>query len=70
MNRIIIEILALCFVQLVSSQITCEQAKLNLNGDSTCESSIDTATVCIGTCRKLYDDVISSCDNAVSLFIS
>ena len=66
MNRIIIAIFALVFVQLVSSQtLACQQAQTALFTDATC-SSTDAATVCMGTCRTLYDNVISNCDNAVS----
>ena len=64
MNRIIIAIFALAFVQLVSSQ-TCQQAQTALFADATCNST-DAATVCMGTCRTLYDSVISNCDNTVS----
>ena len=67
MNWIIITALALVFVQLVSSQDACTDAQLALATDSMCVNSIDAATVCKGTCWTLYDNIITSCDNAVSL---
>ena len=67
MNRIIISFLALAFLQLVSSQTACLDAQTALSSDLTCVSASDAATVCMGQCRTLYDNIISSCDNAVSL---
>ena len=71
MDRIVTAICALAFVQLhvVTSQ-TCQQALSDLNSDFTCASSIDPPTVCMGACRTLYDNVISSCDNTVSLLLN
>ena len=73
MDRIVIAICALAFVQLhvVSSQ-TCQQAlsDFEFNSDFACASSMDPPTVCMGACRTLYDNVISSCDNIVSLLLN
>ena len=67
MNRIIIAIFALAFVQLVSSQTACQQANLDYATDATCPGSTDPSVVCMGSCRTLIDNVISNCDNTVSL---
>lgn len=34
--------------------------------NSTCISATDAATVCMGTCRALYDGIINNCDVTVS----
>ena len=66
MNRIVIAIFALASVQLVSSQTTaCLNALTALSSDRACSSG-DTDTVCMGTCRTLYDDIIAICDDEVS----
>ena len=66
MNRIIIAFFALAFVQLVSSQTPCLDAIAALGSDLTCAGATDAATICMGTCRTLYDNIISSCDSVVS----
>ena len=66
MNRIIIAVFALVFVQLVSCQDACTIAQLAFVSDSTCASATDAATLCMGTCRTYIDDIISKCDNTVS----
>ena len=61
MNRIVIAIFALAFVQLVSSQtVACVNALMALNSDPAC-SSVNGSTVCMETCRTLYDDIIATC---------
>lgn len=70
MNRIIIAPFALAIVQLASSQSSaCDQALLDLRADSACNATVaasDSATVCMGSCRALIDNVTSNCDNGVS----
>lgn len=64
MNRITVAVFSLAFLQLVSSQTACNDAFRALTNNPTCISK--NATVCMGTCRTLYDNIISSCDNTVS----
>ena len=66
MNRIIIALFALVFVQLVSSQAACSDALMALTNNTSCFSPTDATsviTVCNETCRTIYDDIRSSCDN-------
>ena len=70
MNRIIIAIFALAFVQLVSSQTACQQAQLDYATNLMCAAATDTATLCMGDCRTLLDNVLSECDSACSKFES
>ena len=63
MNRIIIALFALVFVQLVSSQAACSDAQTALLNNSTCLTTIDVATLCNGTCRTIFDNIRSNCDN-------
>ena len=63
MNRIIIVLFALAFVQLVSSQTTCSDARTALLNNITCLTTTDVATVCNGTCRTIFDNIRSNCDN-------
>ena len=37
---------------------------------NTCINATDANTLCMGTCRTLYDNVLSNCDNAVSSLAS
>ena len=41
-------------------------ATLALAADTACATATDAATVCMGNCRTLYDNVINNCDDAVS----
>ena len=67
MNQIIITLFsALAFVQLVSSQTPCLDAQTALSSDLTCVSATDAATICLGGCRSLFDDIINNCDTTVS----
>ena len=43
-------------------------AQSALSSDTTCVNATYFPTLCTGRCRTLYDDVISSCDNAVSIY--
>ena len=43
----------------------CETAQYALIYNSTCVNATDAATICMGTCRALYDDVINYCDATV-----
>ena len=80
MTRIFFIIIALAFVQLVNGQGACITAQTNLAGNTACVSAFsigtDTDTICMGTCRDLFDAIISNCDAEVSqtkyycLFIS
>ena len=65
MNQIAIAMFALAFVRLASGQ-ACLNAQTALVNNPTCASAVDAATVCMGTCRTLYDDIISNCDDTVS----
>ena len=68
MNRIIIALFAFAFVQIVSSQLTaCQQAQADYTSDLTCLGATDVSTICMGNCRTLLDNIISTCDNVVSL---
>ena len=66
MNRIIITLFALALVQLVSSQTACLDAQTALATDLSCAAATDAATICIGTCRDLYADIIDNCNATVS----
>ena len=71
MIRIIITLFAFASVQLVSSQLDdCTQAVTAFSTDATCSTAIttpDTDTLCMGNCRTLLDDILSNCDETVSL---
>ena len=41
-----------------------------LESDTTCANATDANTVCMGTCRVLYDDIINNCDATVSVLIA
>ena len=41
-------------------------AQVALSSNSGCIGATDPNIACMGTCRSLYDTVISSCDNEVS----
>ena len=67
---IIFIIIALAFVQLVNGQDACVTAQTNLAGNILCVSAFsigtDADTICMGTCRDLFDAIISNCDATVS----
>ena len=44
----------------------CGMAQSALTANSTCISATDAATVCMGTCRALYDGMINNCNVTVS----
>ena len=74
MIRIIFANLALVFMQpLVNSQDPCAIAQANLASNPGCiaafSSGTDTDamnTICMGTCRYLFDAIINDCDPTVS----
>ena len=74
MIRISFAILALVFVQLVNGQDACTTAQINLTNNTACATAFSTGTdsgtdanaICVGTCRDLFDAIISSCNATVS----
>ena len=50
--------------------VKCIAAQANLATNTVCTTAFstgnDTDTICVGTCRNLYDAIISSCDATVS----
>ena len=74
MNRIILPLVAVAFVQLVNGQLptqACTDATTALATNAGCAAAFATATdastLCMGTCRDLFNDIISNCDASVSL---
>ena len=55
---------------LCSGIMECTTAQMNLAMNSMCTTAFstgnDTDTICMGTCRDLFDAIISSCDGTVS----
>ena len=47
----------------------CGMAITTLESDTTCTNPMDVNTLCMGTCRGLYDDVISYCNASVSEYM-
>ena len=70
MNRIVFSLFAFAFVQLVNSQTACLDAQAALATDATCAAAFSNGTdfsaICMGSCRTLFDNIISNCDNSVS----
>ena len=44
----------------------CGMAQAALSSNTDCIGVTDPNILCMGTCRTLYDAIISSCDNEVS----
>ena len=44
----------------------CGMAQQAVLANPTCASSTDPSIVCMGTCRDVYDNIISNCDASVS----
>ena len=70
---IILTIIALFFLQLVNGQDACTTAQTNVATNIVCVNAYsdrtDADTICMGTCRDLFDAIISSCDAAVSQIV-
>ena len=73
MNRIILTLVVLAFVQLVKGQVpsqACLDATTAVNSDATCSAALFNGTdfnaICMGSCRTLLDNIITNCDNEVS----
>ena len=72
MNRIILALVVLAFVQLVKGQPSqaCMDATTALGADDTCTAAFTTGTdfsaICMGSCRTLFNNIISDCDATVS----
>ena len=73
MNRIILALVVLAFVQLVKGQLpsqACLDAITALNSDATCTAALSSGTdfsaICMGSCRTLFNNIINSCDATVS----
>ena len=76
MNRIVFPLVVLAsIVQLVNGQVptqACIDAITVLATNAGCVAAFSTGTdasaICMGTCRDLFNDIISNCDAAVSLY--
>ena len=44
----------------------CTDAATALASNSACATATDANTICTGTCRDLYNDIIDNCDATVS----
>ena len=44
----------------------CGMALSALGSDTTCINATDANTLCMGTCRGLYDNIINNCNATVS----
>ena len=73
MNRIILPLVVLAFVQLVNGQVptqACTDAIAALGRNTACTAAFGTGTdvtaICMGTCRNLFNDIIDNCGDAVS----
>ena len=73
MNQFVFAILAFGFVQLANTQTACLDAHTTLLTDATCVAAFsagtDASTICVGSCRNLFDNIICNCDAAVSWLI-
>ena len=71
MNRIIVALFALTFVQLVKSQTACLNATAAFRANNACVAANfadvnSTNILCMGTCRYLIENVTDSCGSSVS----
>ena len=73
MNRIILALVVLAFVQLVKGQVpsqACIDATTALGADDTCTAALSSGTdfsaICMGSCRILFNNIINSCNATVS----
>ena len=74
MNRIILPLVAVAFVQLVNGQVpsqACVDATTALGTNAACTAAFgagtDVTVLCMGTCRDLFNAIIDNCGAAVSL---
>ena len=70
MIQISFAIFAFIFVQLVNAQDACTAAEMSLAANTACAAAFSNGTdadvICMGTCRYLFDYIISSCNATVS----
>ena len=73
MNRIILALVVLAFVQLVKGQLpsqACIDATTALVVVDRCRAAFNTgtdfSTICMGSCRTLFNNIINNCDATVS----
>ena len=70
MNRIVFSLFIFAFVQLVNSQQACLNATAALTANIACNTAFavgtDASTLCMGTCRELFNDIIDNCNDSVS----